>query len=80
MGGKIGKHRVQVNGPGGSGRFLKFQLQRNAEDGADVVGDVVASLAVAAGGGVFEFAIPIEQGNGDAVDLRLDGDGDVVAF
>ena len=37
-------------------------------------------LAVAAGGGVGEFAVAVEQGNGDAVDLGFDGDGDVLAF
>ena len=43
------------------------------------MGDVVAGGAVAAGGGVGEFAVAVEQGNGDAVDLGFDGDGDVVA-
>ena len=43
------------------------------------MGDVVAGGAVAAGGGAGEFAVLIEQGNGDAVDFGLDGDGDVFA-
>ena len=77
---KIRKNRIHVNRRSGFGGLLKFQLQRDAADGADVVGHVVAGLAVAAGGGVGEFSVPIEQGNGDAVDLGLDGDRDVVAL
>ena len=80
MAGKIRKDPVQVNRWSGFGRLMEFQLQRDAPDGADVVGHVVAGLAVAAGGGVGEFSVPIEQGNGDAVDLGLDGDGDVLAL
>jgi hypothetical protein len=78
MSGNVRKETSNVNFVGDSLRRMQFQ--RDAADGADVVGHVVAGLAVAAGGGVGEFSFPIEQGNGDAVDLGLDGDRDVVAF
>lgn len=80
MAGNIRKAPVQVNRWSGFGRLMEFQLQRDAADGADVVGHVVAGLAVAAGGGVGEFSIPIEEGHGDPVDLGLDGDRHVVAL
>ena len=56
-----------------------FQSERDGTDGAHVVGDVVAGLAVAAGEGVDEVAIFVAQRDGDAVDLGFDGDGDVIA-
>lgn len=55
------------------------ELKRDAVDGADVVGDVVACLAVAAGGGVIEGAISVDERDRDAIDLGFDGDGDIFA-
>ncbi len=43
------------------------------------MGDVVAGGAVAAGGGVFEGAVFVIQGDGDAIDFGFEGDGDVLA-
>jgi hypothetical protein len=77
---KIRKAPIQVNRWSGFGRLMGFQLQRDATDRPYVVGHVVACLAVAAGGGVGKFSVAVEQGNGDAVDLGLDGDRDVVAL
>jgi hypothetical protein len=76
----IGQNLVQVNRWSGFDHALKFQLQWDAADGPDVMGHVVAGLAVAAGGGVGEFPVAVEQGNSDAVDLGFDGDRDVFAF
>ena len=43
------------------------------------MGDVIAGGSVAAGGGVFQGAVFVEKGYGDAVDLGFEGDGDVFA-
>ena len=58
----------------------RAELLGDAADGADVVGDVVAGLAVAAGDGVDEAAIFIAQRDSDTIDFGLDGDGDVFWF
>ena len=49
-----------------------FQAQGNGADGAGVPGDVVPGGPVAAGGRLDELARFITQGDGDAVDLRVD--------
>lgn len=59
--------------------YRAIQREGDVADGADVLGDVVAGGAVAAGGGVFEGAIFVEEGDGDAVDFWLHGDGNVLA-
>jgi hypothetical protein len=56
-----------------------LEIEGDGADGSDVVGDVVAGGSVAAGGGVFEFAVAVEEGDGDAVDFGFYGDGDVGA-
>ncbi len=58
------------------GRRLR-QGQRQTANGAHVVGDDVAGLAIAPRGRVFERAILVDDGNGNAIDLGLDHDGDV---
>jgi hypothetical protein len=45
--------------------------QRDRRDRAQVVGDVLADLAVAAGGAPLELAVAVEQRHRQAVDLRL---------
>ena len=37
-----------------------FEGEGNAADGADVLGDVIAGGAVAAGGGIFQGAVFVE--------------------
>ncbi len=59
--------------------LLALEFQRDVADGADVLGDVVAGGAVAAGGGVFQRAVFVEERDGDAIDLGFEGDGDVLA-
>jgi hypothetical protein len=78
MSGNVRKKTSKVNCVGDALRRMQFQ--RDAPYGAHVVGDVIAGLAVAAGGGVGEFSVAIEQGDGYAVDLGFDGDRDVVAL
>ncbi len=56
-------------------RFVRIEPQRHARHGADVVGDVVAAFAVAAGGGDRDEAVFIREGHGDAVDLEFDDVG-----
>ena len=53
------------------------EAEGDAADGADVLGDVVARRAVAAGQGVVEGAVAVNDADRHAVDLRLDGDGDL---
>ena len=55
------------------GGGLACEFQRDAADGADVLRDVVAGRAVAAGGGEFEQAVAVGQREGDAVDFGFDG-------
>src|SRR5262245_48181059 len=59
------------------GGLVRTQAQGNAADGLEVVGDIVASLAVPAGGALLEMAVLVGQGNGDTVDLQLDDVGHV---
>ena len=54
------------------GRLVCVQPQRQIADGAQVVRDVIALLAVAARGSEGEDAVLIGQGNGQAVDLEFD--------
>ena len=49
--------------------LLGLEGERDVADGADVLGDIVAGGAVAAGGGVFQGAVLVEKGNGHAIDL-----------
>ena len=58
-------------------RPVGLQAQGQAADGAEVVCDVVAALAVAARGAELERALLVSERNGDAVDLQLD---DVTRF
>lgn len=55
------------------------EFERYIADGFDVLGDVVACGAVAAGGGVFESAVFVVERDGDAIDFGFEGDGDVFA-
>src|SRR3989304_1019044 len=48
------------------------QPHRDAADRAEVLGDVLAAGAVAAGGSLGEAAALVDQGHGEAVDLGLD--------
>ena len=41
------------------------------------MGDVVASGAVAAGGGVFEISVFVVERNRDTIDFGFEGDGDI---
>ena len=54
------------------GRVLGPKPQRDAADGAQVMRDVVAALAVAARGAERELALFVGEGDGDAVELELD--------
>ena len=53
------------------GRRIRPQLRRHAADGPHVGGHVLADLAVAAGGAAREPSLLVDDGEGDAVDLRL---------
>ncbi len=50
---------------------LAAELLRDFLDGEDVVGDVLARGAVAAGGGPDQHAVAVEQVDGEAVDLEF---------
>ena len=52
------------------------QLVRHVADGADIGGDVLALVAVAARGGADQPALLVAERAGQAVDLRLGGDVD----
>ena len=56
-----------------------LECEGNVSDGADVLGDIVAGGAVAAGGSVFQGAVFVEKGDGDTVDFRLHRYGDFLA-
>ena len=67
---RIGDQRLAAHlQPGG--RIRQLQPQRHALDRAHVGGDLLALLAVAAGGGPHQHAVLIAQGQGVAVDLEL---------
>ena len=53
-------------------RVVDEQPQRHGADGPQVGGDVLAHLAVAAGGADAEHAVAIREGDGEPVDLGLD--------
>ena len=55
---------------------MLVERERNRADRADVLGDIVAALAVAAGGREDELAAFVAEIDGDAVDFRI---GDVAA-
>ena len=48
-----------------------LQTQRNLPDGADVVGHVLAHVAVASGGGLHQNAVLVAQAHGQAVKFQL---------
>ena len=48
------------------------QDERNGANGSHVAGDDIAGAAVSPGRGVVESTVPIDEGYGDTVDLRLD--------
>ena len=48
-----------------------FQAQGNAPDGADVGGDIFAHGTVAAGGGIDEFAVFVDERDGETVDFEF---------
>src|SRR6185503_10816612 len=54
------------------GRRLRVQPARDAPDGPDVLGYVLAGLAVASGRRLRELPILIAQADGKAVELQLD--------
>ena len=58
------------------GRGTAVEHQGNLPDGAQVGRDVVAPLAVAAGGAQHELALLVAERDGHAVDLELDDVGD----
>jgi hypothetical protein len=49
-----------------------FDAQRDLADRAQVVGDVLADLAVAARGAALQYAVAIDEADREAIDLRLD--------
>ena len=49
-----------------------FQAQGNAADGAQILGDLIAGLAIAARGALGEDTILIAQADRQAIDLRFD--------
>ena len=55
------------------------QPKRDAADGAQVLRDVLAAPAVAAGGALDEGAVLVDERDGEAVHLRLADEGEVVA-
>ena len=61
---------------GDLGHVAAFELFRHVLERADIGGDVLAFLAVAAGGGGDEFAVLVAQRHRQPVDLRLGGEGD----
>ncbi len=54
------------------------ESKRDAADGAQVLGDVLAAPAVAAGGALDEGAVLVDEGDGEAVHLRLADEREVV--
>jgi hypothetical protein len=52
-------------------RRVHVQPQRDRSDRAQVVGDVLPDFPIAAGGSAFEYAVAIEQRDGQAIDLGL---------
>src|SRR5207244_13028799 len=61
------------------GRLGVAQAVGQTPNGTEIVGDVVATLAVAAGGAEAEFRLLVREADGDAVDLELDHVLDAVA-
>jgi hypothetical protein len=53
-----------------------FESEGDVPDGADVLGNIVPTGAIAAGEGVFESAVAIDERTGDAVDFWFDGERD----
>ena len=61
------------------GRTVPRQRQRDAADGAQVGGHVLAAPPVAARGPVRQPPVLVDEGDGEAVDLRLRGEREIVA-
>ena len=61
-------------------RVVPVELLRDAGDAADVLRDVVALDAVAAGEGLCEPAVPVGQANGGAIELELAAVAEANAF
>ena len=61
-------------------RGVGLDLQRQRADGAQVRRDVVAAAAVAARQALHELPVLVAQAHGDAVDLRLDDEAEVLSL
>ena len=59
----------------GVGKGLGPDVLGNVGDGADIGRDVLALIAVAAGGALHEPALLVAKGDGQSVDLGLGGEG-----
>ena len=62
----------------GGGRVAR-EHEGDGADGAEVGRDVLAATAVAAGGALHETSAFVGEGDGEAIDLRLRREGEVVA-
>ena len=70
---QIGTHHVHLAAHFHHGRHLRTcgQRQRNLANGADIVGDVLAHLAITTRGGLHQQAVFIAQIHGQTVELGL---------